>query len=548
MHHASPAIIRDALGVLLDPGTVVELRVLQTQKGVVSGYFDDLSALAEAAACWSGRAAGAYVTVNPVEPTLLARSPNRVTERAKHATRDHEIARRRWLFIDLDPVRPSGVAATDTEHQVAADRVSEIRTSLSSDGWPDPLLVDSGNGAYLLYRIDLPNDASTTSLIKQVLARLALRFGDDRVVIDQATANAGRLIRLPGTLNMKGDNTVERPHRLARLVDRPDHAISVPPKLLEALSAPQIPKAPRGRPSSHRPGFDLDGWIAKYQPPVVRAGSWNGGRKWILRPCPFDSTHTNGAAYIVQFANGAIAAGCHHNGCVGKGWRELRELFEPGSGASADADDEPTGNQAAMLIALAAEVELFHAPDGETPYVTATVNGHRETLPLRSRAFRHWLVRRFFQDQAKPPQEAALSSALGYLEACARYDSPECQVFVRVGQTMGAIYLDLANKNWEAVEITEEGWRVTASPPVKFRRPRGMQPLPYPIAGGRLTELRPLLNFGSDDDWLLFVGWLLASLRPVGPYPILVLHGEQGSAKSSMARVARMLVDPNVAD
>src|SRR5262249_30177683 len=50
-----------------------------------------------------------------------------------------------------------------------------------------------------------------------------------------------------------------------------------------------------------------------------------------------------------------------------------------------------------------------------------------------------------------------------------------------------------------------------------------------------------------EGDWRLVVSWLLAALRPVGPYPVLVVYGEQGSAKSSLVRVLRALVDPNTA-
>ncbi len=84
-----------------------------------------------------------------------------------------------------------------------------------------------------------------------------------------------------------------------------------------------------------------------------------------------------------------------------------------------------------------------------------------------------------------------------------------------------------------------------AEPPVKFRRTRGMLPLPVPVSGGNLADLRPFVNIASDADWILLSAWLVATLRPTGPYPVLVLHGEQGSAKSTLARVLRLLVDPN---
>src|SRR5262245_61488528 len=61
---------------------------------------------------------------------------------------------------------------------------------------------------------------------------------------------------------------------------------------------------------------------------------FRGGSRWVLNPCPWNSDHTSRAAFIVQFPNGAIAAGCHHNGCAGKDWHALRDVYEPGWRAS----------------------------------------------------------------------------------------------------------------------------------------------------------------------------------------------------------------------
>jgi len=75
-----------------------------------------------------------------------------------------------------------------------------------------------------------------------------------------------------------------------------------------------------------------------------------------------------------------------------------------------------------------------------------------------------------------------------------------------------------------------------------------MKALPVPERGGSLLDLRRLINIGSDANWALLLGWLVAALRPRGPYPVLVVHGEQGTAKSTLVRILRTLVDPNKAD
>jgi hypothetical protein len=217
----------------------------------------------------------------------------------------------------------------------------------------------------------------------------------------------------------------------------------------------------------------------------------------------------------------------------------LRQLADQG-----DVHD----SQATRLITLAldAGAELFHTPDGDA-YATIAVAGHKETWPLKVKGFRRWLTRLFYQTEAKSPGSQAVQDALGVLEGKALFDGGECPVATRLAEHNGAIYLDLANDQWQTVEITTTGWQVIAEPPVKFRRPRGMVPLPVPLQGHSLEALRPFVNIATDADWRLLVSWLVAALRPTGPYPVLVVHGEQGSAKSSLSRVLRSLVDPNSA-
>jgi hypothetical protein len=97
------------------------------------------------------------------------------------------------------------------------------------------------------------------------------------------------------------------------------------------------------------------------------------------------------------------------------------------------------------------------------------------------------------------------------------------------------------------VEIDAACWRVIENPPVRFRRAAGMQPLPMPAPGGSVETLRSFLNVQSDTDFVLVVAWALAVLRNRGPYPVIVLSGEQGSAKSTFSAILRALLDPNTA-
>lgn len=214
------ATIHQALTTVLEPEALAELRIIGPGD-VTSGYYDDLKAMARDAAAASGHAEGVYMTLNPVRADLLERSPNTIRRKARPLTGDRDILRRRWLLVDLDPKRPSGVSSTDAEHAAALARAREIRGALQAEGWPDPILADSGNGAHLLYRVDLPNDSSVTTLMRRALQALDLRFTDVAVSVDLTTFNASRLVKVYGTLAAKGPNTAERPHRVSALVEVP---------------------------------------------------------------------------------------------------------------------------------------------------------------------------------------------------------------------------------------------------------------------------------------------------------------------------------------
>jgi hypothetical protein len=202
--------------------------------------------------------------------------------------------------------------------------------------------------------------------------------------------------------------------------------------------------------------------------------------------------------------------------------------------------------QADRLVQIAQEAELFHAPDG-TAYADYKINGHRETWPIRSSGFKEWLTRRYYEATGGAPNTEALQAARAVLQSRARYDAPERTVHVRVAGQGDYLYLDLGDENWRAVEITPSGWRVIDDPPVRFRRAAGMRPLPEPARGGSVETLRDFLNVKTESDLVLVVAWALAALRNRGPYPLLVLSGEQGSAKSTFASILRALLDPNVA-
>ncbi len=205
-------------------------------------------------------------------------------------------------------------------------------------------------------------------------------------------------------------------------------------------------------------------------------------------------------------------------------------------------------SQATILAELALSsdgLELFATPRYE-PYVLIPSGTHHEVWPTRSSVFRRWLSSQYFAKAGTAPGSQAIQDALGVLEGKALFNGGMHEVHLRLAEHDGAIWLDLSDDYWQAVKITAGGWEVVHAPPVRFRRPAGIKPLPYPENGGSLDSLRGFVNV-TDTDWPLFLGWLVGALRPRGPYAVLLVYGEQGSAKSTLVRVARSLIDPNEA-
>jgi ABC-type multidrug transport system fused ATPase/permease subunit len=199
-------------------------------------------------------------------------------------------------------------------------------------------------------------------------------------------------------------------------------------------------------------------------------------------------------------------------------------------------------SQATRLLMLTEDIEFFHTPRGVC-YASIAVSGHHETWPVRSTHFREWLAGRFYESEGGTPKAQAIQDALDVMCAIAKKEGQELPVFTRIAERGGKIYLDLGDPAWQAVEVTTEGWSIVSHPPVRFLRSNGMLALPAPVPGSQISSLRPFVNV-KDEDFVLLVGWLIAAFRPLSPYPVLALFGEQGSAKSTTARVLRALVDP----
>ena len=428
--HIDPRYIMRVLRTLCVEGDVVEARILGVHNaGHISGYFDNLEQLASAVARYDGRAEATYFTLNPVQPALLARGVNRLVEWAKYTTSDADIVCRRWMLVDFDPVRPTGISSSDIELEAALHRRAEVVEWLDLAGFPTGLCGLSGNGAHLLYRLDnLPNDEEHTALIRTCLAVLAARFGDKTVDVDRKVFNPARLCKLYGTLVRKGDNMPDRPYRRSRL--------DIPDALPEPVSLDQLrwlsrQAAESARVTVPRTGAQVTAGRRLDVPAYLAAAGLVEGQDYRIkhkqgvtwynfRLCPVHTDpHANFECGICQSDDGAMGAKCQHDST--KSWRDFKAAlsgragFYVGVGAAVAQPAQKT------LPALREfdldEVLAFARCPTEYlwRYKTST------TPPLNSLGLVHEIIRtgllRFFDGASPSPLEGVLARWREKLEA-----------------------------------------------------------------------------------------------------------------------------------
>jgi putative DNA primase/helicase len=451
---ADVAAVRAALEALVPAGQVFEVRALEATTSADryprthSGYFDS-PAKAAAAVGTLRSARGVYFTPNPVNPALLARANNRLRAAGKGdpSTADHDVTGRRFLLVDADAVRPSGISSTDDEHAAALERIDAIAEDLANEGWPLPIRGDSGNGGHAMYLVDLPQGDG--GLVAAVLSGLAQRYSDDAVKIDTAVFNPARIWKLYGTLVAKGDDTPDRPHRMAKLLSVPEALEVVTADQLRAMAVvPEQPKPPakvnghaNGRHNGAPATYDGAAFVSRYldagPAETLHERGGGTGTKWVLNVCPFNSDHTDKSAVVMQMASGAMSFRCHHNGCDGNDWDALRARFDPKPDRQVNGSaprprpaeaipqapsDEELGAGRSGPGAAEQDPEFIFDPDDPRPTArrfTADRYSHRDgpTLWNDGDAFLAWDGSRY----AELADAAVRAEAYEYLEPAQRW-------------------------------------------------------------------------------------------------------------------------------
>ncbi len=211
-----------AAGLFFDPTATVQIQALPSGQWLHCPG-GDLDAIRRAVDALATSAAGVYWSLNPFVPGRYPAGHEKAGQ--LHAVLVPDVTRRRWLLIDVDSKKPEDdekINATQQERYAAGAVATAIWRYLAAVGWPEPILVDSGNGWHLYYRLDLPSDADSRTLLRDFLQALAARFNTATADVDASVYNANRIAKLPGTWARRGTHSDERPHRLCRIVSVPE--------------------------------------------------------------------------------------------------------------------------------------------------------------------------------------------------------------------------------------------------------------------------------------------------------------------------------------
>lgn len=308
------------------PSGIIEVRAVGSK--TFSGYYKDRSKLI--ADLLSHDDLTWYFVMNDIDEACYSREQHEkivMLSKSSKTTSDKEITAIRWLLVDADPVRPSGVGATNEEKARALDTIGKVFNYLRGIGFSEPVVCDSGNGYHLMYNVKLKPDDSAD--VKKCLQALDMLFTDEYVSIDTSVFNPARITKVYGTIARKGADTEDRPHRASKILRVPQQikltSVSLIRKVGEILPEPEKPTYSNG----YRDRFDIDEFIHKHNLPVHSDTTVGGIRKINLECCPFDENHKAPDAALFVMGSGAIGFHCFHNSCQDKSWRDVRRMYEP---------------------------------------------------------------------------------------------------------------------------------------------------------------------------------------------------------------------------
>ena len=388
---------------------------------------------------------------------------------------------------------------------------------------------------------------------------MSIEFSDDKVEVDKTTYNPSRICRLYGTIACKGDNIPTRPHRQARIISiRGEGEIVTISQITKIVSKLQdkhnintevTAEITNKKLKNVNKKKDVAEWLEKYEIQVSHRKEEADKIIYVLKQCPWNEEHTDKSAYVIQYNNGNIVAGCHHNSCSENNWSTLRSKYEPTNKVTNenidkyDGKNEDKKGQIDILIDIVEDIETYRTSMDET-YVTIQIR--ENNVNVKSERFKKWIVSQFYNIESKIPTNDNIAKIILLLESRAMNEVNEVLVEIRCATVVNCIYYDLKDDSCNVVKVSRDGWEIIKDPPVIFARTKTMYRQVTPERNGNLDILDKWFRYKDENHLILQKVILVASLIPNIARPIQVLHGEKGSSKTSTMKLVRDIIDPAI--
>lgn len=300
---------------------IFELRALGDT--VLHGFYDDHKAAMATIDELATRHVRVYSNINHIDINRV--HVDNKLHPGSGATTASIVTRRVILPLDIDATREraTDTNATDAQHEHAIELARTIFAALRSEGFPEPLVMSSGNGATLLYPIDEPTDDN--GLIKRVLQGLAQRFDTEHAHVDLSVHDPPRIIKVAGSYAGKEEHTAERPSRKAKVMHYPPDGAETPPTgILERMAVPAVKRREPTHGYPNLPAFNAPAYLSALGLVPTKEKAFEGGTLYEFDVCPWNPDHDNGSFHVTIWPDGRKSARCFHNGCADMSWHDLR--------------------------------------------------------------------------------------------------------------------------------------------------------------------------------------------------------------------------------
>jgi hypothetical protein len=437
------------------------------------------------------------------------------------------------------------------------------------------IIIFTGGGIHCYWLLDKPwiFESSDDRQKAQELSRLWQQrfikdFAKQGWKLDN-TSDLTRILRLPGTMNCKGDTPIP----VQILVFKPERRYT-----LQQLGDMKLVETLKVRNDSDRVEnmiFDACAFLrhCRDDAETLAEPEWYAALSVLARlfkgvdlvhkisqPYPnYDRQETD--RKILHAMNDAGPVTCQRIRTEFPGYCEnCREQVKSPvvlvnssatseKGKQGEAESPIKKSLADRLLELtdALNIELFHDSASAT-YIRFPVNDHIETWPTKAKTVKLWLSGQFYQATGKAITSDTMRQALGVLEAKARFEGPKLDLSLRVAECDDAVWYDLANDNWQAVKIESGSWEIVSKPRSLFSRAANTaaQVLPERVKGEEVFRVLEFVNVSDEGQKLLFIVELISCLIPGIPHAVAIWHGEKGASKSTVMKVRRKLIDPAI--